>query len=105
MPRDTTAQSLVDKASQKLDTYKTKRATKKMKKRALDPFFEDYYARRGDIYRINFVRGIFFGLGSVLGGTIVISLVVWVSSFFIDFPLLGDFFQSLIDAANRYESQ
>ncbi len=105
MPRTTDAKSVASKASQKIDEYKVKRATKKMKKRALDPFFEDYYARRGEIYRINFVRGIFFGVGSVLGGTIVISLIVWVSSFFIDFPLLGDFFQSVIDAADRYESQ
>jgi hypothetical protein len=42
------------------------------------------------IYWMNFVRGIFFGLGSVLGGTVLIALVVWLLSFAVDWPWVGD---------------
>ncbi len=50
---------------------------------------------RVEIYKMNFVRGIFFGLGSVLGGTVVIAVMVWILSLFVDFPGIGDTIQQL----------
>ncbi len=46
----------------------------------LEQLYDDHYANRWRIYKINFVRGIFFGFGSVLGATIVVSLLIWVLS-------------------------
>lgn len=43
---------------------------------------------------MNFVRGIFFGLGSVLGGTVVVALIVWAMSFFVNIPWIGDTVQN-----------
>jgi len=56
-----------------------------------EELFEDYYRHRRQVYKMNFFRGIFFGLGSVLGGTVVVALILWVLSFFVNFPLFGDY--------------
>ena len=44
----------------------------------LEELFNDFNRSRYEIYKINFFRGIFFGFGSLLGGTILIVLLVWV---------------------------
>ncbi len=44
----------------------------------LEDLFNDFNRNRFTIYKFNFFRGIFFGLGSVIGGTVVIALLVWV---------------------------
>jgi hypothetical protein len=62
-------------------------------KTLLEELFNDFYRERRKIYKVNFFRGIFFGLGSVLGGTIVLALLVWILSLFVNFPLIGDFFE------------
>ena len=56
----------------------------------LEELFYDFNRNRHQIYRMNFVRGIFFGLGSVLGGTILIAFAAWVLSFFVDIPGIGN---------------
>lgn len=67
-----------------------------------EELFYDLYKDRKRIYKINFFRGIFFGVGSVLGGTMVITLVVWLLSLFVGLPLIGDTFR---DAQDTIESQ
>lgn len=59
----------------------------------LEELFNDFYAERHKLYKMNFFRGVFFGLGSVLGGTIVLALIVWIISLFVNFPLIGNFFE------------
>ena len=44
----------------------------------LEDLFNDFNRNRFVIYKFNFVQGIFFGLGSVLGGTVVLALIVWL---------------------------
>ena len=46
----------------------------------IEELFNDFNRSRFTIYKLNFFRGIFFGLGSVLGGTIVIALIIWILS-------------------------
>ena len=52
--------------------------------RVLEDLFYDLYRNRGRVYKTNFFRGIFFGLGTFLGGTVVVAIVVfiltWISS-------------------------
>lgn len=55
----------------------------------LEEMFNDLYNDRRNIYIMNFFRGIFFGLGSALGGTIVIGLIIWVLSIFVGLPGIG----------------
>ena len=52
----------------------------------IEELFNDIYEDRHNIYLMNFFRGIFFGLGSVIGGTIIVGIVVWGLSFFVDIP-------------------
>lgn len=56
----------------------------------LEELFHDFNRSRVQVYKMNFIRGIFFGLGSVLGGTIVVALIVWSLSLFVHVPGLGD---------------
>ncbi len=44
----------------------------------LEELFNDFNRNRFIIYKFNFFRGIFFGLGSVLGGTVVIAVLAWL---------------------------
>mgnify|MGYP000630986494 CR=1 FL=1 len=44
-----------------------------------------------------FTRGLAFGLGSVLGASILVSLVVWWLAQFEFIPIIGDFAKQLID--------
>jgi hypothetical protein len=47
----------------------------------------------------NFFRGIFFGIGSVIGGALIIALGAMVLGMFVDLPGgIGDFVQRILDA-------
>lgn len=64
----------------------------------LQDLFYDFYLHRGRIYRVNFIRGIFFGLGTFLGGTVIIAIIVAILSYLVTIPGgLGDFIQFIID--------
>lgn len=68
------------------------------RKGILEDLFYDFSRSKAKVYHINFVRGIFFGLGSVLGGTIVVAVVIWLLGQFSDiFPPIADFINRLID--------
>lgn len=67
----------------------------------LEEAYNDLYRNRRRIYRVNFFRGIFFGAGSALGGTIVIAIIVWMLSWFVNFPLIGQYFE---DAKNSIQN-
>lgn len=52
----------------------------------LQELFEDVYvANRSKIIWTNFLRGIAFGLGTFIGGTIVVAAILWVVSMTTDF--------------------
>lgn len=61
----------------------------------IEELFNDFYLRRRRVYWFNFVRGLFFGFGSVLGGTLLVAIAVWILSQFVNWPGVGDFFQQL----------
>lgn len=55
----------------------------------IEDLFYDFNRSRAQVYKMNFVRGIFFGLGSVLGGTVLIALLAWILHFFVQIPGIG----------------
>jgi len=72
------------------------------RKGVIEDLFYDFHRSRSQVYWINFTRGIFFGVGSVLGGTIVIALIAWILSQLTDIPGgIGDFVQYIVDTVNR----
>lgn len=66
----------------------------------IEQLFNDYNKHRFSVYRTNFVRGIFFGLGSVLGGTILVALLAWLLGQIGDIvpSVVADFIRSVVSA-------
>ncbi len=64
----------------------------------IEELFNDYYKDRVNVYKVNFLRGIFFGLGSVLGATVLVALAIWLLSLFVDLPVIGDAVQQTQDS-------
>jgi hypothetical protein len=72
------------------------------RKELLENIFYDFNTSRKEVYWINFWRGIFFGVGSVIGGTLIIALAVWILSLLVDIPGgFGDFIQYLINSVQQ----
>lgn len=69
----------------------------------LEDLFYDLYRNRGSIYKMNFFRGIFFGLGTFIGGTIVIALIILILGWMMNVvpDNLHDFFQWIINTLSR----
>lgn len=68
----------------------------------IEDLFNDFNRKRSQVYWMNFVRGIFFGVGSVLGGTIVLAAVAWILSQLVDLPGgIGDFIQYIVDTVSQ----
>ena len=68
----------------------------------LEELFNDFHRSRFTIYKFNFFRGIFFGLGSVLGGTVVLALLVWLLNLTGHLiPGVADFVNSVVDVMQK----
>ena len=68
----------------------------------LEDLFFDFHRSRRKVYWMNFIRGIFFGIGSALGATLLITLLAWLLGQFADiFPPLADFINHLIETMQR----
>lgn len=79
-------------------TGKVKNAQEVDARRALiEDLFYDIYKSRRRIYHVNFVRGLYFGFGSVLGGTLLVALLIWILGQFSD---QVPFIQNVIDVIN-----
>ena len=64
----------------------------------LEDLFNDFNKSRYTIYKFNFVRGVFFGLGSVLGGTVVLAVLVWLLNLTGNLiPGVADFIHQVVD--------
>lgn len=57
--------------------------------RMIESIYLSGYADRKRAYRFSFVKGIFAGLGSVIGATIVVALLVWMLGLFRDIPVIN----------------
>ncbi len=71
----------------------------------MEELFNDYYRRRAAVYKMNFVRGLFFGLGTFLGGTIVVAFLVWILSFFVNIPGIGPTLQEAHDQIQNSQNK
>ncbi|MFZ1258240.1 MAG: DUF5665 domain-containing protein [Candidatus Saccharimonas sp.] len=68
----------------------------------LEELFNDFNRNRFTIYKFNFFRGIFFGFGSVLGGTVLVALVVWLLNVTGQLiPGVAGFVQGVVDVMQK----
>lgn len=64
----------------------------------IEELFYDFNRKRTQVYMTNFFRGIFFGVGSVIGATIFVALVVAVLNTLTDIPGgIGEFIKTVVD--------
>lgn len=63
--------------------------------KALEALFASEYIDKKKLYIANFWRGIFFSVGTLIGATIVISLILWLLSLFQQVPLIGPAFDNI----------
>ena len=68
----------------------------------IEDLFFDFNRSRAQVYWMNFIRGIFFGVGSILGGTLVVALLVWLLSWLVDLPGgVGDFIEYIVNTVKN----
>ncbi len=65
--------------------------------RVLKSIVETDFVSHGRVYRVNLVRGILFGFGSVLGATLGIAILIGFLSAFQEVPFLGEFVRQISD--------
>ncbi len=50
----------------------------------------------------NFTNGIVWGMGYFLGLTVGVALLLWMMRSFVDFPLIGEYAEKLIEIIDNY---
>lgn len=48
----------------------------------------------------NFYRGVFYGVGFFVGGTLIVGVIIYVLSLFNTAPLIGDFITKILNVVN-----
>jgi hypothetical protein len=70
----------------------------KARHQLIEELFNDFYRSRRQVYWLNFNRGLFFGFGTILGGTVFIAFLIWLLGQFASwFPLIGDYIRDIIN--------
>ena len=71
----------------------------------LRELFNDFHSSRKEIYKVNFFRGVFFGIGSVVGGTVIVAIALVVLGWLTDIPGgIGDFIQYIVNTVEQSRS-
>lgn len=69
--------------------------------RLMENVYESNQSRR-DLYKTAFLKGVFSGLGGVLGATILVALAIWVLTLLKRIPLIGPFTQKVRTTIQAY---
>ncbi|HEX6258183.1 MAG TPA: DUF5665 domain-containing protein [Candidatus Saccharimonadales bacterium] len=97
MKKDTTGKKKSDSFVEGLKKDNVRGAQREL----LEELFNDIYVHRKQVYLVNFFRGISFGLGSIIGGTLGLAALVWILSQLVGLPFLGEFLRGILEAATR----
>lgn len=62
--------------------------------KALEILFTADYISKRKLYWENFLRGMAFSAGGVIGATVIITLLLWILSIFDNIPLIGPVFNN-----------
>ncbi|MDB5179518.1 MAG: hypothetical protein JWN12_150 [Candidatus Saccharibacteria bacterium] len=76
------------------------------RKAILEDLFYDFHKSRRQVYLMNFFRGISFGVGSILGGTIVVAVLIWILNLLVDIPGgIGEFVQYIVNTVQQHATK
>lgn len=92
-----TKHSTAIKASQDKDIQKNYEALGKM----LEVIYETGYSDRKKAYKFALIKGALSGLGSVIGATLVIALLLWFLSLFSQVPLVDHVVNNIRHSISR----
>lgn len=59
--------------------------------------FMEYLASPRKIVFWNFIAGLARGLGVVIGMTVIVAVLVWFLTKMVNFPLIGEYFQKILE--------
>ena len=59
--------------------------------RMFESIYESGYIDRNKTYKMSFLKGVAAGVGSVIGATVIVALLIWVLNLFDSVPLVGPF--------------
>ncbi|MCX6728541.1 MAG: DUF5665 domain-containing protein [Candidatus Saccharibacteria bacterium] len=68
------------------------------RRQLLEELFQDFHRSRVQIYWMNFTRGIFFGFGTLLGGTVLVAFTIWILGLFDTLPYIGEYIRNIINS-------
>lgn len=68
----------------------------KIAAKALEVLFTTRYISKFELYKENFIRGIFFSAGTIFGATVIVAVAVWVLSIFHTVPVIGPLVNDII---------
>lgn len=68
----------------------------------IEDLFYDFNRSQMQVYKMNFFRGVFFGFGTVLGGTVIIAIIIAVLGQFANwFPTISVPVNIITDSLQR----
>jgi|AntRauTorcE11897_2_1112592.scaffolds.fasta_scaffold08777_4 hypothetical protein len=63
---------------------------RKARRQLIEELFYDMYQSKRRVYWVNFWRGVSFGFGTLIGGTVVVALIVWILGWVVGWLPVGD---------------
>lgn len=90
--------------SKKNDTKELSKKQYEELGRIVASVYETGYLDAAKSYRQSFLKGLFQGLGGVLGATILVAILIWILSLFSELPFVGrvtEQVQSTIQSSDR----
>lgn len=73
--------------------------------KALEVLFAKDYISKKELYKQNFIRGLFFSAGTIIGAALILGLGLWILSFFNDIPLIGPVFNNFRQTIERSQTK
>ena len=89
------------KVSQKKSAKPLSRREKQLAAEAME-YFIQYVSSPWRIVWVNFLAGIFRGLGALIGTSIVLALLIWILTLLIDVPLVGEYARDVKTTISGY---
>lgn len=65
-------------------------------------YFIQYVSSPWRIIWVNFLAGVFRGLGALIGASIVLALIIWVLALLVDVPLVGQYAEEVKATVSGY---